>query len=392
MTSLGQATTRNVRLLVSCISPPPYNITYYNPSTNQSLSFEKFTEVHEIGILFNYEIRHATGVVWGNEDAESISGSLSKWADSAKDFFGGLFGRDGEEDVDDEEGGSHSEGVGSNGAANLLELENYMASEIWANTLQNEEMTWNEDNECMGLVIEEEQINLNEPIMLEGEGDGNEGEESMSDTPAETETKLLGLMHQPLDYVSYNGCTIPDQTCTLINGQVSIAYAGNNEYGAVQTVISQLREGMEAGTFIPPGSPALNLEFQGADVVGGNNGIIQIKQGDMNEPLEEDESNLSKYGTLFVCLVAVLGAGFIAAMVMRYRKRQRRVNQIDLGFEHSFEDYEGQLAMQEQETDKIDAEEDSIRADSPDMMRQVELELPPADANEVEIRWSGSKA
>lgn len=380
----------------SCTPPPPQNITYFNPSTNQSLSFEKEIEVHEIGILFNYEIRHESGVTWGDVDGES-SGSIREWADKAGDFFSNLFGGD-DEDIAEEEGSSESED-GDNGAAELIELENYMASEIWANALDNEEMTWNE-NECMGLLIEEVKINLNKPLVLE-----DEEEEEVLDTPdvSDAETKLLGLMHQPIDYVSSNGCTIPDPTCTAVRGQVSVAYSGANEYGVVQTVIEKLREAMEAGTFIPSGSPALNLEFQsavGTTLTGGNTGIIPINTVRGTEQPQEEEENsgdLSQYGTLFVCLVAILGAGFIASTVVRYRKRQRRVNQMD-----ESEDHEANLTMQEQDAGKTDAEGDSSKTDSPGAMNQVgtdspgvtnqvDLELPPADSNEVELSWSGNK-
>lgn len=370
-------------------------MTYFNPSTNQTLSFEKEIKVHEIGILFNYEIRHARGVTWGDVDEGSSSGR--DWTDKAGDFFSGLFGGGDDEDMAEEEVNSESEEGDNSGAAGLLELENYMAAEIWENALQNEEMTWNE-NECMGLVIEDE------TILLKSEEDEGE-EEEVADTSSET--KLLGLMHQPLDYVGRNGCTIPDPTCTAIHGQVSVAYAGNNEYGVIQAVIEKLREGMEAGTFIPSGSPALNLEFQSAEgtaLTGGNTGIIPINTARGTEqPQEEEEGYLSKYGVSFVCLVAILGAGFIAAMVVRYRKRQRRVRQMEEGVELSEEEYEAHLAMQEEDAGKTDPEGDSRRtdspgamnqvgADSPGVMTQVELELPPADSNEVELSWSGSKA
>ena len=41
-------------------------------------------------------------------------------------------------------------------------------------------------------------------------------------------------------------------------------------------------------------------------------------------PEVEKVSDLIQYGTRFVCLVGILGAGFIASMYVRYRKRKRR--------------------------------------------------------------------
>lgn len=129
------------------------------------------------------------------------------------------------------------------------------------------------------------------------------------------------------------GCTVPDPTCTSILGQVSVAYSGPNEYGIIQHVIEQIKLGMEDGSFIPPNSPALTLEFlkagDAAPVSESGEVISLTTSRGMEVPgssrNNEEESYLSRYGVLFVCFVAVLGTGFIAAMVFRYKKRQRRL-------------------------------------------------------------------
>lgn len=206
-----------------------------------------------------------------------------------------------------------------------------------------------------------------------------------------------------------------------------MAYAGPNEYGVIQTVIEYLRDGMEKGEFIPKDSPALNVDFVragGTAPVSGGGKVIGIKQEKPEEPAEE-ESYLSRYGVLFVCLVAILGTGFIASMYVRYKKRQRRIKAMnEEGFEMGEEDFEANLALREEEEDvtKTEAEGNSSRTESPavgipvsdspvedgspdgvvidptegPIIDQVELEVPPVDSgvesNEIEISLSASKS
>ena len=130
--------------------------------------------------------------------------------------------------------------------------------------------------------------------------------------------------------------------------------------------------------------------------MGGNGQIIPMNtERGTDQPEEEEESNLSKYGTMFVCFVGILGVGFIAAMVVRYKKRQRRVKGMDEGVEYSEEDYEANLAMQEEVMDKTEAEGYSSEPESFGIIDQVELDVPAvdsnADSNEVEMSLSGSK-
>jgi len=155
------------------------------------------------------------------------------------------------------------------------------------------------------------------------------------------------------------GCSIPSRTCTSINGQISAAYSGTNEYGVISTVIDQLRTGMENGNFLtrgdllPPDHPALHLEFVGSGgtfAVSGSGMSITLNTARGTQPPQEEEEtppedDLSKYGILFVCLVAVLGAGFLAAMYVRYKKRKRRKGYYDEGVEMTEEEYEANLAM-----------------------------------------------
>ncbi len=151
-----------------------------------------------------------------------------------------------------------------------------------------------------------------------------------------------------------------------------MAYSGTNEYGVVQTVISRLWEGMEAGTLIPPGSAALNLVFLGAgeSVPVSNAGqsiSVSSARGTEQPVVEEEESYLSKYGTMFVCFVAILGAGTVAAMYVRYRKRQQRKRDMVEAVEYSLTDYDANLDKQEEDVVKADPDEgcSSQRCDLP---------------------------
>lgn len=186
---------------------------------------------------------------------------------------------------------------------------------------------------------------------------------------------------------------MPDSTCTSITGQISIAYSGINEYGAIQAVIEQLQTVMESGAFIPSDSPALNVEFQkaGGTAPPRGAGVIMLNTDRGTE--QPEEGDISNYGVLFVCLVAILGTGFCAAMYVRYKKRQRKAKEANNdGIEVAEADYEANLAMQEEAlgdgagTGKTDSEPDSRDTDSPGVPRsssiisQVELEVPPVDS------------
>jgi len=463
----------------TCSPPSPQIKSYFNPSTNKTLYCKVNVTVHEIGILFNYEINHARGVQWEDAiiygiDYDNEEKDDGNWYEKTKqktsNFFSNLFGKDdddedgeeeGEEDNGNEEEGddedaseeepaaaeASSAGGGGRNAQNLIDLEKNIMNQIWKTLLKedNNAMTWDwqlpEDGHqrnCAGLLIEEEEDAdgvevdeeaedgnrrlvsiekwMDEEIILgmrelrqctDGARslEGDDGKEAgggdildtvpedvldtvdtafvdtasvdadtadTADTNDETtstvttaavrpgpKTKLLGLTYEPLDYVNPNGCSIPSRTCTSINGQISAAYSGTNEYGVISTVIDQLRTGMENSSFLtrgdllPPNHPALHLEFVGSGgtfAVSGSGMSITLNTARGTQPPQEEEEtppedDLSKYGILFVCLVAVLGAGFLAATYVRYKKRKRRKGYYDEGVEMTEEEYEANLAM-----------------------------------------------
>lgn len=149
------------------------------------------------------------------------------------------------------------------------------------------------------------------------------------------------------------GCRVPDATCTAIRGQLSAAYSGLDEYSVIQTVIAQLRKGMDDGSFLPPASPALGLTFVnsgGTVAVGGGGSSYRLNTArgtTPDAPPEPEESYLSQYGIAFVCLVAVLGSATLGAVHARRRKRRRRLARAreEEGLEWSEEEHEQHLAL-----------------------------------------------
>ena len=340
----------------SCTPPPPQNISYFNPLTNETLYLPpREVKVHEIGILFDYEIRHDAGVSWGevNADVEEEKG----WVDKGKDWFGGLFGGgdDDEEEVTAEN--TETEEVSPEIDANLQELEEYMISQVWKNILDENVMTWGDckddcpndwsacgcssANDCMGLlVVENETI---KEMML----DADEGGDTVALDGEFDVTKLLGITWEPADFVNPEGCVIrDDDTCTAIRGQVAIAYVGDNEYGVIKAVIEQIQDGMDSMQLIPPDSDAQNLKFIKGGGTAPVDGVVNTLITDAGNK-DVEESYLSKYGIMFVCFVAILGAGVGAAMYMRYKKRQR-AKDFDGVQEITAEEYETGLALAEE--------------------------------------------
>ena len=214
------------------------------------------------------------------------------------------------------------------------------------------------------------------------------------------------------------GCRVATPTCTAIRGQLSAAYSGLDEYSVTHLVVNRLRAGMDDGFFLPPGSPALKLEFVsagGAVPVGGGASSYQLNtaRGTAPDAPPEEETNLSKYGVLFVCFVAVLGAATVAATFVRYRKRQKRIARAkgEEGVEWSEEDHAAiqqvQTGVEVAET-KTTEEGDSLSvAESPASENAVvpaTSAVPPATSRdvvavdmddnegEVEIVLSGSKS
>ena len=156
-----------------CAPPPPANQSHFNPLTNETMYFETDVDVYEIGVLFDYEIRHAKGVSWGGGTGDGGWGTT----------MGGW--------VDGDEGGGGDGDEADAGEARLMELDDFMVARLWNDTLQDDRMTWNDDQECMGLLIVDEAA---EPGVS---GAGSDG--------TVFETKLLGISYEPLDYVNPDG-------------------------------------------------------------------------------------------------------------------------------------------------------------------------------------------
>ena len=205
--NVGKMTTRNVEEEASynsssyhsCVPPSPRNESHYNPNTNETLHFVTDVEVYEIGILFDYEIHHDEGTSWGVSSGGGWGDAVDVFVDDTKDFFGDLFGNGDEKDGDGEGGDEEEEKEEDDdeeedaGRVQLMELDEYMAARFWNDTLLDDDMTWNDDRECMGLLITEEA--------------GSENVSDAGSNSTEYETKLLGISYEPLDYVNPDGET-----------------------------------------------------------------------------------------------------------------------------------------------------------------------------------------
>ena len=219
-----------------------------------------------------------------------------------------------------------------------------------------------------------------------------------------------------LFFSSCIGCDTPATTCTSITGAVSVAYAGVNEYGVIQTIVQQLKSTMEDDTFIPSENPAQTVSFRsssGSTSIGPGE-VLSLETSRGTEPEENDD--LSRYGTLFVCLVGILGVGVIAAMYFRRKKRTQREKEMnEAGVEELGDDDEANLALAEEgETDtagnktepegnssdspgvdmQAAAAEPEVEVDIPDgdsVVDQLELDVPAADSGEVEISYRPKK-
>ena len=100
------------------------------------------------------------------------------------------------------------------------------------------------------------------------------------------------------------------------------------------------------------------------------------------------------YGVLFVCFVAILGTGCIAATYVKHKRKKRRAKELEEG-EMAEEEYAANLALQEDDvagTKTAEFGEDSSITESPQdndpqsVINQVRLEEP------VELNRTSSEA
>jgi len=357
-------------LSFTCIPPPVQTLSFYNPELGTWSYHDLPVKIHEIAILYNYEIHHASGVTWArNEDIkEEDKGWLQSAKDEAGSWFGNIFGNDEEEE---EVTPSMAPLLGNE---HLLKLEQHMTEELWNSLQVDNSMTFDGNGTCAGLVIDEEAIvgarilQQTASTQLISDEDAVEGKETTeyattgptgadsAGTSEETQlenafegTELLGLSSEPYDQVSVEGCARAADTCTAIKGQVSAAYAGTNEYGVVKIVIERIQGGIEDGSFKDyPDSVALDLSFLGggdtAQVGIGTSIQMSTARGTTVPEEPEDESNyISEYGKMFVSFCVILGVGCIVTIVIKRRRRKRREKEMhETDEEDSFaEDVEG---------------------------------------------------
>lgn len=213
-----------------CAPPSPQIISFFNSTSNKTSYMPLDVKVHEIGILFRYEITHPSDVSWEartEQVADDGDGEVEEEGllEKAGNFFGGLFGGS---DDDDEEAEEASVTSATN--KDLIELEKQMVYKVWSDFLKDERMAYkdNEGEICAGLVVDDgnEKARVrqlqdfldaegNEDILIhDSEGNLIEGEEEMTKAVESAKdagystfsgTKLLGLTYLPLDSVNANG-------------------------------------------------------------------------------------------------------------------------------------------------------------------------------------------
>ena len=166
-----------------CPPPDPIQFPIRNATENTTTYLDIPQEVHNVEIIFNYEIRHFSNIKWDRYSDES-DGSEEE-SDSGGGWFSKLFG--GRMLSSDTEAG--------NGTSTILEeLESVMVASIWKTALQDPSMEFNSGtDECKGLVVSYE----NETF-----ADDDVNFEFQAPT---YETKLLGLTAYPADEVNIDG-------------------------------------------------------------------------------------------------------------------------------------------------------------------------------------------
>lgn len=412
-TTTATATTIHSSYYYSCIpSTITKNESYYNTITNETLVVSTNVDIYEIGILFDYEIHHSKNVSiyetnnsGGLKEKESGGG----WYDNTKNFFGNLFGNGDDNDESEniklnDEINHTDEGENNNtdGRLQLQELEMYMISQFWKDALLDDDMRYDSSNNnqnCTGLII-----GRSNNTSMTTDIDIIDVVASDENNTYDDETRLLGISYMPLDYINLDGCADEQQhptaynTCTSIHGQVNVAYSGMNEYGVIQTVILRLWDGMENGSYIPPlwkkGHEDVQLVFLGAgDAVPVSNigqsisidstaSVVQAANKDDDNG--RSSNNLSKYGLLFVCFVAILGTGTFAAMYVRYKRRLRRkkgvIQTVDANDNNS-SSIEGEVVERQEQHEDVTRTAPSSRSPTPSII----YDSPSNVLNEVDV-------
>mmetsp|Transcript_29325 Transcript_29325/g.65728 ORF Transcript_29325/g.65728 Transcript_29325/m.65728 type:complete len:434 (+) Transcript_29325:162-1463(+) len=342
----------------SCTQPPPQTLSYFNPELNATTYQEIPVKVHEIAILYNYELRHASGVEWTDIDqAEAKKGFFQTSKEKVGSFFENLFGSN--EDEEEEVEPPQNDGVANE---KLAELEMFMVNEMWKELLGDTSMGFEGDSEsekCTGLTIQDDV--LNRELQMD-EVNVNVGDDTMLEAESPKlnlfeGTKLLGLSSEPSDLVAIDGCASRSDTCTRVLGRTSVAYAGANEYAIVQLILELLQRKMADGTF--ENGDALSVEFISSDGTASLSETetlthVTARGTAIPQDAPSEEDNISKYGKLFVSLVAILGIGAIVSRLIK-RRRRRKLQKAgeELHEEYSVDDEEVNAA----ETGKT--EEDS---------------------------------
>jgi len=387
----------------ACADPLPQLVTYTNSITNETKTESIPAKINSLQVVFDYSIFHTDDSSFGAEEAEEESkGMLESISDTISDTVNNLFNGD-EEDKE--------------GKANLVALEKCMVDNIWKAMLADEKMTWVEGDEsqCAGLMIDEVsrrsmqdgsntlvEIQQDEPIVTDSTGvdqaqplviddaamdqtqplivddaDVNQTEVDVIDTPdtedfnpiatAFTGTKLMSMDSLPLDIINTAGCTGGISSCTSVRGVISASYIGTNENAVSESIARMIQDGMTSGSMLCEGSPAKKLEFDafvGTNAKGGHGALILDTDRGMTAP-QQESSDLTRYGILFVVFVALLSVGVIFAVLYRRKKKKQAMGTA------AEEDFERNLELEEGTVVEMSGNDNGFGAND------VELSLSP---------------
>lgn len=368
----------------SCTQPPPQTLSYFNPELNKTIYQEIPVKVHEIAILYNYELRHASGVEWTViEEAEAKKGFFQTSKEKVGSFFENLFGSN--EDDDEEVESPQNDGVANE---KLVELEIFMVNEMWKELLRDTAMGFEGDSgdeKCTGLAIQDDVLDrqlqtaadVDEVQVDVGNKETSEGEEPQLNMFEGT--KLLGLSSEPSDLVAVDGCTSRSDTCTRVLGRTSVAYAGVNEYALVQLILELLQRKMADGSFEK--GDALSVEFISSDGTASLSETETLthvtSRGTTTEDAPSEEDYISKYGKLFVSLVAILGTGALVSILMKRRRRRklREEAEEELREEYPADDEETNAAAEIGKTEEVDSGGSSRSSPTPQPQSQEDLKF-----------------
>ena len=148
---------------------------------------------------------------------------------------------------------------------------------------------------------------------------------------------------------------------------ISASYIGTNENAVSESIARMIQDGMTSGSMLCEGSPAKKLEFDafvGTNAKGGHGALILDTYRGMTAP-QQESSDLTRYGILFVVFVALLSVGVIFAVLYKRKKKKQAIGTA------AEEDFERNLELEEGTVVEMSGNDNGFGAND------VELSLSP---------------